>query len=72
MNNVMSGTAYVMQQKIKKRENEIVFNNTIIRRLKDDANMTKDVLLKKQLEIRIRGIANQNAILKRKNRNFQW
>jgi predicted glycosyltransferase len=63
---------FIIQQRIKKRQNDIMTNENMIRNLKRELEHTTAEIRKRSLPMRIKMLEQENDSLRRKNKNHQW
>jgi hypothetical protein len=63
---------FVLHQRIKKRESDILFNKNTIARLEKDLERAESDLWKRQIESKIKQLKTDNEIMERKNRRKEW
>ena len=63
---------FLIQQRIKRRENDIKSNENMIRNLKRELEHTTVEVRKNSLFMRIKMLQQEIDSWKRKNKNYQW
>lgn len=63
---------FMLQQRIRKRENEIQFNKNKISSLEAELKVAKTDIWKRQIEQKIKFLKQDNEILEQKNRRRTW
>ncbi len=68
----MNDNLFLLTQRIKKRENDILYNKMQIQKLEMNLKIYKNPMTLKQIEQKITQLKRENQTLERKNRNFVW
>lgn len=68
----MNDNLFLLTQRIKKRENDILYNKMQIQKLTANLKVYKNPMTIRQIEQKITQLKKENQILERKNRNFVW
>jgi len=68
----MNDNLFLLTQRIKKRENDILYNKMQIQKLEINLKIYKNPMTLKQIEQKITQLKRENQTLERKNRNFVW
>jgi hypothetical protein len=63
---------FIIRQRIKKRESDILFNKNTISRLEADLKRATDELWKRQLQAKISQLKADNETMERKNLRKEW